>query len=298
MSIELDYAEFELLCYLADPRIVTQKHVPEGLPILSVAIESLLIKKFIKKKNATWAVTKTGLEVLEPYRVKRAVLLAAGIGERMLPLTKNTPKPLAKIGNKRIIETILDALISANITEIYIVRGHLKDKFDILLSKYPFIKFIDNPHYHDYNNIYSAYLAREYFANAYVIESDLVIKDPLIIRPYEFTSNYCGAFVDHTTDWYFQTSKSGRIIDLLHGKADNVYQYIGISYWSQKNAQTLQNTSRQLITKHNDFFLEDLVFSRQKGSFNFNLRKIGVQSAIELDTYQELQNYRKTLPKT
>ena len=46
-----------------------------------------------------------------------------------------------------IIDTIIDALVSKGITNIVIVRGYKKEKFDALLEKYPFIKFIDNEEY-------------------------------------------------------------------------------------------------------------------------------------------------------
>ena len=46
-------------------------------------------------------VTARGIAALEPYRVKRAVLLAAGFGSRLLPVTVNTPKPLARVHASR-----------------------------------------------------------------------------------------------------------------------------------------------------------------------------------------------------
>ena len=55
-------------------------------------------------------VTDEGLDALEPFRAKRAVLIAAGFGSRMVPITLNTPKPLVRVGGKRIIDTILDAV--------------------------------------------------------------------------------------------------------------------------------------------------------------------------------------------
>ena len=65
-------------------------------------------------------VTARGIAALEPYRVKRAVLLAAGFGSRLLPVTVNTPKPLARVHGVRIIDRLIDALLDAGISEIYI----------------------------------------------------------------------------------------------------------------------------------------------------------------------------------
>ena len=62
-----------------------------------------------------YEVTESGLAILEPYRVKRAVFLTAGFGSRLRPLTLKTPKPLICVNGVRIIDTLLDAVIAAGI---------------------------------------------------------------------------------------------------------------------------------------------------------------------------------------
>ena len=101
-------------------------------------------------------ITMAGIAALEPYRVKRAIFLAAGFGSRMVPLTFNTPKPLVRVHGVRMIDTLLDAVVAAGIEEIIIVRGYLAEQFDQLLYKYPNIKFVENVAYNDANNISSA----------------------------------------------------------------------------------------------------------------------------------------------
>ena len=127
-------------------------------------------------------ITGKGLYTLEPYRVKRAVFIAAGFGSRMVPITLNTPKPLVRVGGVRIIDTLLDAVVAAGIEEIIIVRGYLGEQFDQLLSKYPSIKFLDNPMYNEANNISSALVAKDYMQNAYVFEADLVLSNKKLVR--------------------------------------------------------------------------------------------------------------------
>ena len=85
-------------------------------------------------------------------KVERAIIMAAGFGSRMVPVTLTTPKPLVSVNGTRIIETLIERILKADIHEIYIIRGYLKEKFDVLLEKYPFIKFIDNDNY-DKENI-------------------------------------------------------------------------------------------------------------------------------------------------
>ena len=75
--------------------------------------------------------------------VKRAIIMAAGKGERMLPLTADTPKPLVRVNGVRIIDTLLDALVSVGITEITIIGGYQFEKLKDLLKKYPSLKLIE-----------------------------------------------------------------------------------------------------------------------------------------------------------
>ena len=104
-------------------------------------------------------ITNTGLVALEPYRVKRAVFLAAGFGSRLIPVTLNTPKPLVRVKGKRIIDGLIDEVLTLGISEIYIVRGYLAEQFDQLLYKYPMVKFLENPVFNETNNISSAMCA-------------------------------------------------------------------------------------------------------------------------------------------
>ena len=63
--------------------------------------------------------------------------MAAGYGNRMLPITHTIPKPLIKVNGISMIETIIQALLKNEIEEIYIVVGYLKEQFKMLTKKYP-----------------------------------------------------------------------------------------------------------------------------------------------------------------
>ncbi len=69
-------------------------------------------------------------------KVKTAILLSAGLGTRMRPITHSIPKPLVKVNDKSLIETVIDSLVYYGIENIYIVTGYLADKFSFLEKKY------------------------------------------------------------------------------------------------------------------------------------------------------------------
>ena len=99
--------------------------------------------RFCKLTNKDYK-SANELKELEKYKVRNAVIMAAGLGSRMRPITDNIPKPLVTINGIRLIETGLNALENAGIENIYIVRGYLGKQFDSLLCSYPNIKFIEN----------------------------------------------------------------------------------------------------------------------------------------------------------
>ena len=86
-------------------------------------------------------------------RVRRAIIMAAGIGKRMQPLTLQKPKPLIAVNGKVMIESIIEGLKQNGINEIHIVVGYLKEQFRYLTEKYDDVDLIENPYYDTCNNI-------------------------------------------------------------------------------------------------------------------------------------------------
>ncbi|WP_273151846.1 N-acetylmuramate alpha-1-phosphate uridylyltransferase MurU [Methylophaga thiooxydans] len=64
----------------------------------------------------------------------KAMILAAGRGQRLRPLTDTTPKPLIHAGDKRLIEYLIEALVSAGFSDIVINYAHLGEQFPIVLG--------------------------------------------------------------------------------------------------------------------------------------------------------------------
>ena len=147
--MNITYNEFTVLTTIEKEKTkLSQRKISEltnlSLGTINKIITDLYNNKAIDEENK---ITETGLKLLEPYRVKRAIFLAAGFGSRMVPITLNTPKPLVLVHGKRLIDTLLEACIEAEIEEIIIDTGYLSEQFEILQKKYPNIKFIKNDIY-------------------------------------------------------------------------------------------------------------------------------------------------------
>ena len=76
----------------------------------------------------------------------RAIILAAGMGSRLTPLTLNMPKPLIKINNESIIERQIKFIREIGINEIIVMTGYLKEEIEFLKEKYG-VKIIYNDKY-------------------------------------------------------------------------------------------------------------------------------------------------------
>lgn len=239
-------------------------------------------------------ITPAGKDALEPYRVKRAVFIAAGFGSRLVPVTLNTPKPLVRVNGKRIIDGLIDAVLAAGIDEIIIVRGYLAEQFDQLLYKYPMIKFIENPAFNEANNISSAMCARYLLCNAYVFEADLLLYNPAIIKKYHYRSNFLGIKMDRTDDWCF-TVRDGIIKEQKVGGTD-CYQEVGISYWDESDGKKLSEHIKQAyeMPGGKERYWDQVPFVFFPHEYNVEIRECKKEDIIEIDTFRELKAIDKT----
>lgn len=241
------------------------------------------------EENSKYSVTLKGYEILEPYRVRKAIFMAAGFGSRMVPVTLNTPKPLIKVHGKRIMETLLDAVLDAGITDITIVRGYLGEQFELLLRKYPMIKFLENPIYNEANNISSAYVVRDMLANAYVLESDLLLYNKKIIRKYEYTTNYLGMPVEMTDDWCFETKKG--FITKIRVGGEHVHHMFGISYWSKEDAAKMEVDIEKVFKSPGgkERYWDEVALKECIKNYKVWVRPVAKGDIIEIDTFNELK---------
>ena len=283
--------EFAVLALLEQStQALTQRQITAELGFSVGSVNKIVKKLTDEGLMAHGRITPAGVEALEPYRVKRAIFLAAGFGSRMVPLTFNTPKPLVRVHGVRMIDTLLDAVVAAGIPEVVIVRGYLGEQFDQLLYKYPMIKFMENPMYNEANNISSALVARYLFQNAYVLETDLVLSNPKLIRKYEYSTNFMGIPVDVSDDWCLYTDKNGYVIKEAVG-GTNCHQMVGISYWDATDGAKLANDLEEVFRSPGgkERYWEQVPMHYKKENYKVSIRECTAQDIVEIDSYKELK---------
>lgn len=289
--MELTRKQFDILTYLESNTgaEITQRELAKGTGMSLGSANKILTQLVALEYVDECAITHQGLVALDPYRVKRAVFIAAGFGSRLVPITLNTPKPLVRVKGVRMIDTLLDAVVAAGIEEIIIVRGYLGEQFDQLLYKYPNIKFLENPIYNEANNISSAMVARYYYKNAYVMEADLVLYNPNLITKYQYTSNYLGVPVERTEDWCFET-KNGIIIKMSVG-GERCYHMFGVSYWNEHDGTKMADHIKKAyeMPGGKERYWDQVPLDYFIKEYKVEVRECTFKDIVEIDTYKDLK---------
>ncbi len=295
MRQELTRKQFDILeLLITEKQSLSQRQIEERLNVSLGTVNRTMKELTDLGYVEDGAITNAGINTMEAYRAKRAIFIAAGFGSRLVPVTLNTPKPLVRVNGKRIIDGLIDACLSAGISEIYIVRGYLAEQFDQLLYKYPMIRFLENPVYNEANNISSSMCARYMLSNAYVFEADLLISNPKIIKPYHYTSDFLAIKKDRTDDWCF-TVKDGIIVEEKVGGID-CWQMVGISYWNEVDGHKLSNDIKETyeMPGGKERYWEQVPLVFCKDHYQVEVCECNTEDIIEIDTFRELKAIDKT----
>lgn len=223
-------------------------------------------------------------------KIERAIIMAAGLGNRLRPVTLKIPKPLIKINGVRMIDTIIRALHKNGIFEIYIVVGYLKEQFLDLEQEYAGIKLIDNPYYDKCNNIASLYVAREHIENAIIMDGDQIIYNSEILSA-DFTySGYSSVWTNEKTDEWLQTVKDGIVKVCSRTGGEKGWQLYSISRWNIEDAQKLKHHLEIEFEQHKNYqiYWDDVAMFCYPQAYKLGIYPINKEDIIEVDNLDEL----------
>lgn len=219
---------------------ITQRELAKRLDI-SLGTANRLINDCLEQGLAVidseankYTLTEKGMALLLPYKVDGALIMAAGFGSRFVPLTFEMPKGLLEVFGERMIERQIKQLHSVGITDITIVVGYLKEKFEYLIDKYQ-VKLLYNPEYSSKNNLATIYHAREVLRgrNMYILSSDNWLRDNMF-HAYECGAWYSTSYMEgNTSEWCVKTNKKGRISSISVGGHDS-YALYGPAFFSRE----------------------------------------------------------------
>lgn len=181
----------------------------------------------------------------------KGIILAAGMGTRLLPLTRTQPKCLVNVAGKPMMAYQLDPLRAAGIRECTIVVGYLAGSVrNCFGSNYRGIRlsYVENTAYETSNNLCSLWQARaEFDDDVLLLESDLVFDDQLI-NDLVMMGDRNVAVVDR-----FQPNMDGSVILANGGAAKALVlksdQFPGFDYRSALKTVNIYRLSRKTLVE-------------------------------------------------
>lgn len=223
-------------------------------------------------------------------RVERAIVMAAGLGNRMHPVTLTTPKPLVTVQGRRMIDTVIAGLHQNGIYEIYIVVGYLKEQFLPLEQQYPGVQLIENPYYETCNNISSLYVAREHLENAMILDGDQIIYNPQVLSPVFERSGYNSVWTDEETDEWLQTVENGLVTACSRTGGKGGWQLYSISRWTAEDGRRLkQHLELEFEEKQNrQVYWDDVAMFLHPQEYQLGIWPMQKGDVVEIDSFREL----------
>lgn len=229
--------------------------------------------------------------------VKRAIIMAAGIGKRMQPVTFDIPKPLIKVNGVRMIDSVVSALEENGIIEIYVVVGYLKEQFYEWAKGHPNITIIDNPLYDSCNNISSLYYAREHLEDVIILDGDQIIYNPEIVSAQFEHSGYNAIPVfEHSNEWVMQIDNDGIVTSCSRTGGDFGWQLFSVSRWSKEDGNKLRKyLELEFDQKQNrQIYWDDVAMFCHFEDFKLGIRPMKKEDIIEIDNFDELTTIDKS----
>ena len=237
-------------------------------------------------------ITRAGVEALAPYKVDNAIIMAAGMSSRFVPLSLEKPKGLLKVKGEVLIERQIEQLQAAGVKEIILVLGYKKEAFFYLEDKYDGLTVIINPEYHTKNNPHTLYLARKHIRNSYICSSD----DYFELNPFEeyvYRSYYAAVHVEEkTNEWYMVPDRKMNIA-AVRKAGDDGYIMLGHVYWDKEFSVAMIDILNEdhEIGNYNGIIWEQILADHCKTLPPMEIKVYPNDAIFEFDSLEELRAF-------
>ena len=219
------------------------------------------------------------------YKIKRAIILAAGRGSRLRPYTDKTPKPLLPVDGKPIIEHTIEYLVSKCITDITIVVGYRARQFKYLKKKYG-VTLIRNRLFARGSSLLSLRCASNKIEDCVILDGDLILKGQAI-RKFVSGSGYSYVKEKCAKEWAIEMNDEKVItkIEPTLTEKHNFKALHSISYWVGEDAKTYQHAIK--YAPDDVQYVDNVAIRLSVKLYGYEIKHADM---LEIDTVEEYEN--------
>ena len=282
--------EFEMLCAIKDNPGLTQRELAQVLNASLGRVNKVHKGLENAKLVECGAITPRGMKELDPYKVENAVIMAAGLSSRFVPISYEKPKGLLTVHGEVLIERQIEMLREAGIEDIIVVVGYKKELFFYLEEKYG-VEIVVNPDYAKRNNNSTLMRVRGKLGNTYICTSDLYLTSSPF-KQYMWKACYFAEYAEGKTDeWCLEFGGSGRITGVSIGGESSWYM-CDLAYFDRAFSERF----REILEAEYDepqtaAKLWEEIYSDHVGEFDMEVCKLEKGTIHEFDSLDEMKDF-------
>lgn len=282
---DMSKQERDILSVLLTEPFINQRILSEvsgySLGTINHSLKNLIKEGYL---NDDIALTGKAYKEFRHKSPRNAIILAAGFGMRMVPISTQVPKALLEINGEPLIERIIRQLHETGIRKIYVVVGFMKEQFEYLIDKFG-VNLIVNENYISKNNLHSIALALEHLSNSYIIPCDIwCLRNPF--RRNELYSWYMVSdLVDNASN--VRINRKMELVTVPDHSGGNAM--VGISYLTEETACIVRERVKMLCSspKYDDSFWEEALY--EKDRMIVQAKVVHAMDVVEINTYEQLR---------
>lgn len=243
----------------------------------------------------------------------KAIIVAAGMSNRLQPLTKDDPKCMLKVGNKTVMQWQLEALRQCGVDDIVVVRGYKKERI-----AYPGIRYYENSNYRNNNILRSLFYAENEMDDGFVFSySDILYgKDVVssllksrvdigLVVDVDWAERYEGRTMHPVEQAELVAVEDDKIVKIGKGIDPNIThgEFIGLAKFSREGAEILRSNYKRVADRFRNkcfhdapsiekAYLTDMI--QELVDRGYPVYSVDIHGGwFEIDTDEDLQNARR-----
>ena len=277
--------EADILRILIDEPFINQRILSESskhsLGIVNKSLKSLIDNGYI---TVDARLTAKAREEINNNAPRNAIILAAGFGMRMVPINAMTPKGLLEVNGEPLVERLIKQLNAVDITDITIVVGFMKERYEYLIDEYG-VKLVVNTDYATKNNLASLALVADKISNSYIIPCDIWADCNPFSRIEMYSWYMVSDIVENESD--VRVNRKMELVAVSEHSGGNAM--IGITYLLESDAAEVREKVKALAadSKHDESFWEIALYKDGKMIIPANV--VHASNVVEINTYEQLR---------